>query len=319
VESSFKKDSSEKTSNVVKADIIIPTLNEEGSIREIIHSIRSRSFPIEVSILVIDGGSVDKTIEICKEEKVQLIKQKGKGKGTAMREAVNASNAEIVIFIDGDGTYSIDDLEKLLEPLLNDKADMVVGSRLLGKREKGSISRFNIIGNKLFNKTINFAMKSKVTDSLTGYRAMRRDTFRDLVLFSNNFEIEVEMTVEALAKGYRVLEVPISYGTRKDSLTKLNSKVDGMKIARTLLFISMNVNPIKFFGLITIGFILIGSYPAAQVIFEKITMGEVVSIPSVTLAALLYVTAALSFVVGLVSELVVRSRRRLEYMISRKT
>jgi len=319
METSFKKDSSEKFSNIVKADIIIPTLNEENSIREIIHSIRSHSFPIKVSILVIDGGSVDKTIEICKQEKVQLIKQKGKGKGSAMREAVNASNADIVIFIDGDGTYSVDDLEKLLEPLLNDKADMVVGSRILGKREKGSISSFNVIGNKLFNKTINFALKSKVTDSLSGYRAMRRETFGELVLFSNNFEIEVEMTVEALAKGYRVLEVPISYGTRKDSVTKLNPKGDGIKIARTLLFISMNVNPIKFFGLITIGFIIIGSYPAAQVIFEKITMGEVVSIPSVTLAALLYVTGALSFVVGLVSELVVRSRRRLEYLISKKT
>jgi len=304
---------------MVKADVIIPTLNEENSIREIIHSIRSHSFPINVSILVIDGGSIDKTIEICKEEKVQLIKQKGKGKGTAMREAVNASNADIVIFIDGDGTYSIDDLDKLLEPLLKDKADMVVGSRILGKREKGSISRFNLIGNKLFNKTINFAMRSRVTDSLSGYRAMRIETFRDLILFSSNFEIEVEMTVEALAKEYRVLEVPIRYGNRKDSNTKLDSKADGIKIARTLLFISMNVNPIKFFSIITIGFIVLGSFPAAQVIFEKITMGYIVSIPSVTLAALLYVTGALSFVVGLVSELVVRSRRRIEYLISRKT
>ena len=319
LETSFRKNSHEKFSNAIKADIIIPTLNEESSIRQIIHSIRSHSFPIQVSIFVIDGGSIDKTVEICKEEKVQIIKQKGKGKGTAMREAVNVSNADIIIFIDGDGTYYVEDLEKLLEPLLNEKADMVVGSRLMGKREKGSISRMNTLGNKLFNRTINFAMNSRVTDSLSGYRAMRIETFRDLVLFSSNFEIEVEMTVEALAKGYRVLEVPIRYGNRKDSNTKLDTKADGIKIARTLLFISMNVNPIKFFGIITIGFIVLGSYPAAQVIFEKITLGEIVSIPSVTLAALLYVTGALSFVVGLVSELVVRSRRRLEYLISRKS
>ncbi len=319
METSFRKNLHEKFSNAIKADIIIPTLNEESSIRQIIHSIRSHSFPIKVSILVIDGGSIDKTVEICKEEKVQIIKQKGKGKGTAMREAVNVSNADIIIFMDGDGTYYVEDLEKLLEPLLNEKADMVVGSRLMGKREKGSISRMNTLGNKLFNRTINFAMNSRVTDSLSGYRAMRIETFRDLVLFSSNFEIEVEMTVEALAKGYRVLEVPIRYGNRKDSNTKLDTKADGIKIARTLLFISMNVNPIKFFGIITIGFIVLGSYPAAQVIFEKITLGEIVSIPSVTLAALLYVTGALSFVVGLVSELVVRSRRRLEYLISRKS
>ena len=319
LETSFRKNLHEKFSNAIKADIIIPTLNEESSIRQIIHSIRSHSFPIKVSIFVIDGGSIDKTVEICKEEKVQIIKQKGKGKGTAMREAVNVSNADIIIFMDGDGTYYVEDLEKLLEPLLNEKADMVVGSRLMGKREKGSISRMNTLGNKLFNRTINFAMNSRVTDSLSGYRAMRIETFRDLVLFSTNFEIEVEMTVEALAKGYRVLEVPIRYGNRKDSKTKLDTKADGIKIAKTLLFISMNVNPIKFFSIITIGFIVLGSYPAAQVIVEKITIGEIVSIPSVTLAALLYVTGALSFVVGLVSELVVRSRRRLEYLISRKS
>jgi len=177
LETSFRKNSQEKISNAIKADIIIPTLNEESSIRKIIHSIRSHSFPINVSILVIDGGSTDKTVQICNEEKVKIVKQKGRGKGTAMREAVNVSNADIIIFIDGDGTYYVDDLEKLLEPLLNEKADMVVGSRLMGKREKGSISRMNIMGNKLFNRTINFAMNSRVTDSLSGYRAMRIETF----------------------------------------------------------------------------------------------------------------------------------------------
>jgi len=318
MKTSFRNRPQEKVSKALKADVIIPTLNEEGSIREVIHAIRSHPFPIEVSILVVDGKSTDQTIEICTEENVRLLLQRGKGKGSAMKEAVQASDADIVIFMDGDGTYSVDDIEKLLEPLLNDKADMVVGSRLLGRREKGSISSFNTIGNRLFNKTINFAMKSKVTDSLSGYRAIRRDVFRDLILFSEHFEIEVEMTVEALAKGYRILEVPINYRTRKGTTTKLNSVDDGIKIARTILFISMNVNPIKFFSLIALTFFILGLVPAGQVIFEKVTTGEVFSLPSVTLSALLFVTAALSLVLGLLSELVTRSRRRLEYLLSRK-
>jgi dolichol-phosphate mannosyltransferase len=136
-------------------------------------------------------------------------------------------------------------------------------------------------------------------------------------LISDAFEIEVEMTVEALAKGYRVLEVPVSYGLRKGSTTKLDPLMDGMKIARTLLFILMNLNPLKFFAIIALGFFVAGIYPAVQVLHEKIYLGEIVSMPSVVLSSLLFMTGSISLVVGMVSELVVRSRRRLEYLINR--
>jgi glycosyltransferase involved in cell wall biosynthesis len=301
-----------------KIEIIIPTLNEERTLGKLIENIRSSVLPLKASTLVIDGGSTDSTLDICERENVRYIIQKGKGKGSAMREAVEQSDADIVVFIDGDGTYSPSDLESLLEPLLNDQADMVVGSRIAEKREKGSISTFNTIGNKLFNRTINFALKSSITDSLSGYRALYRKTFKDLVLFSDSFEIEVEMTVEALAKGYRVVEVPISYGIRQGSKTKLDPLGDGIKIGRTLLFILMNVNPLKFFGVISLAFFAVGLYPGLLVLYEKITTGNVVSIPSVVFSSLLFVTGTISVVVGMVSELVVRSRRRLEHLINRK-
>jgi dolichol-phosphate hexosyltransferase len=139
-----------------------------------------------------------------------------------------------------------------------------------------------------------------------------------LVLFSAAFEIEVEMTVEALAKGYRVLEVPIRYGLRHGTRTKLDPLRDGARIGRTLLFILMNVNPLKFFGIISLAFFVAGLYPGTLVLYEKITTGNIVSMPSVVFSSLLFVTGTISFVVGMVSELVVRSRRRLEYLINRK-
>ena len=292
-----------------KIEIIIPTLNEERTLGKLIENIRSSVLPLKASTLVIDGGSADRTLDICERENVRYIIRKGKGKGSAMREAVEQSDADIVVFIDGDGTYSPSDLESLLEPLLNDQADMVVGSRIAEKREKGSISTFNTIGNKLFNRTINFALKSSITDSLSGYRALYRKTFKDLVLFSDSFEIEVEMTMEALAKGY---------GLRQGSKTKLDPLGDGIKIGRTLLFILMNVNPLKFFGVISLAFFAVGLYPGSLVLYEKITTGNVVSIPSVVFSSLLFVTGTISIVVGMVSELVVRSRRRLEHLINRK-
>jgi len=301
-----------------KIGIIIPTLNEERTLEAVIKDIRSLSLSVNVSILVVDGGSTDRTVDICKIENVRYILQKAKGKGSAMREAVEQSDADIVVFIDGDGTYSASDLESMLEPLLNDQADMVVGSRILGKRDKGAITLFNTLGNKVFNKTINFAMKTSITDSLSGYRALYRKTFNELVLFSETFEIEVEMTVEALAKGYRVLEVPIRYGVRNGTRTKLDPVGDGLRIGRTLLFILMNVNPLKFFGVISLAFIVAGFYPGILVVYEKITTGNILSMPSVVFSSLLFVTGTISFVVGMVSELVVRSRRRLEYLINRK-
>jgi glycosyltransferase involved in cell wall biosynthesis len=301
----------------LRVQVIIPTLNEEHTLAGVIKSIRANVLPARVSILVVDGGSTDRTVDICRAENVEYISQRGKGKGNAMREGVEHSDADILVFMDGDGTYSPFDMEPLLEPLFNGKADMVVGSRIRGKREPGAISIFNTLGNKAFNKTINFALKSSISDSLSGYRALYRNTFRDLLLFSDSFEIEVEMTVEALAKGYRVLEVPIHYGIRKGSRTKLDPVGDGITIAKTLLFILMNVNPLKFFGIIALGFFLAGMYPAHQVLYEKLTFGQITSMPSVVFSSLLFVTGTIAIVLGMLSELVVRSRRRVECLINR--
>jgi dolichol-phosphate hexosyltransferase len=302
----------------IKIDIIIPTLNEEQTIGILIQSIPSFVLGGEVSILIVDGGSIDRTADICRDQNVQFMVQKGTGKGRALREAAEYSKADIIVFMDGDGTYSAADLKLLLEPLLMNKSDMVVGSRTMGRREKGSITHFNFLGNILFNKTINFAMKSSITDSLSGYRALYRKTFNELVLFGDSFEIEVEMTVEALVKGYRLLEVPITYGSRKGSTTKLEPMRDGLRIGQTLLFILLNVKPLKFFGILSIVFLTAGMYPASQVLYEKIFLGEIIHVPSVVFSSLLFVTATLSLVMGIVSELLVRSRRRLEYLINKK-
>lgn len=301
--------------SIPRIGIIIPTLNEEDTIEEILNKIDQIELPAHISTLVIDGGSTDNTLDICNRRKVDLVVQRGKGKGSAMREAVNMIDADIVVFIDGDGTYPAENLPSLVMPILEDLADMVVGCRT--EREKGSVGGFNAVGNKLFNKAINFAMRSRVTDSLSGYRALHRAAFDELVLFSDKFEIEVEITVEAIAKGFRIMEVPIKYGTRKGSKTKLKPLTDGANIARSLLFILMNVNPLKFFGLISTIFFALALYPAYFVVVEKFTTGEVVSIPSVLLSSLLFVTGVMSVVVGLLSELVVRSRRRVEYMINK--
>jgi len=310
----------EKTDNYkgISVDIIIPTLNESSSLGTLLESIKSHKFVNNVSTLIIDGGSTDNTIDICKKNNVMFLKQKGKGKGEAMKQAVEYSSADIVVFMDGDGTYSIDDFEKMIDPIINDESDMVVGVRSKETREKNSITTFNSIGNTLFNKFINFSMKTNVKDSLSGYRAMRRDVFNDLILLSSHFEIEVEMTVESLNKGYRISEVPISYLTRKNTETKLNPVSDGIKIGRTLLFIIMNIRPLLFFSLFSLVFFALAIFFGAVIIYDRYILGGGVYTPFAVLSALLFILGSICLVLGLISELIVRSRKRLEFQISRK-
>jgi dolichol-phosphate hexosyltransferase len=319
LESQFGSKFKREMTSLVKVDVVIPTLNEAEVIGELLMELSNLKLPLTVSALVIDGGSSDDTVDICKKANVKVIRQRGRGKGSAMREAVDHSQADIIVFIDGDTTYSVAEMGALLQPLLSGEADMVVGSRMLGEREKGSISPLNTLGNRVLNTAINFSMKSDITDSLSGYRALYRKTFVEMILLSDSFEIEVEMMVEALAKHYKVVEVPVSYRKRnKGSKTKLNPLDDGVQIAKTLLFILMNVHPLKFFGIFSIGFIIIGLYPAIFVINEKIMTDTIVSMPSVVFASLLFMTGAICLVIGILSELVVTSRRRLEAIMIRK-
>jgi dolichol-phosphate mannosyltransferase len=300
-------------------EIIIPTLNEGNSIGKLIQSINKIKIPQKISILVIDGGSNDQTIKICQDLNVNVIQQKGRGKGNAMKEAAEISKSEIIVFIDGDDTYSASDLPKLLLPIIEDKADMVVGVRSKKIREKNSITTFNSLGNTLFNKFINFSMKSNVQDSLSGYRAIRRDMFNDLILLSSHFEIEVEMTVESLNKGYRISEVPISYFNRKNTETKLNPIGDGIKIGRTLIFIIMNIRPLLFFSLFSLSFFLLAIGFTSVIFYNRYVLGGVIYTPFAILSAMLFILGSLCLVLGLISELIVRSRKRLEFQISRKT
>lgn len=310
-------ESKSEIQNKQSITIIVPTLNEGGSIRKVLNDIPQEICGCQIKTIVIDGGSSDDTMEIVKECGVRAIKQKTRGKGAAMKEAVRFVDTDLIVFIDGDETYPLDKLESIVKPVIDKNADMTVGKRI--KRNKvDSIPIVNRLGNKLFNSMINLSMKSNVTDSLSGYRAMYTQVFKELLLFSDGFEIEVEMTVEALSRGYKIIEVPIEYGERNDTESKLNSSTDGIKIGKTLFFITMNIRPLLFFSLFSLIFFGIGMYPASLVIYEKVILGEVMHLPSVILASLLIMTGIIILVLGVISEMLVRTRRRIEYLIRNK-
>jgi len=207
--------------NGQKITVVIPTRNEEPTIAEIIEGCK----PYADEVLVIDGHSTDKTREIAKESGVRVEFDHGKGKGEALRTALEIAKGDIVVFIDADGSHDPNDIPKLVQPIVEGKADMVVGSRGKGGSDElhGDLAKFvRMIGSDLICLAINYRFNVRLTDSQNGFRAIRRDVAVILGLKENITTIEQEMTIKCLKKGYKIAEVPTHEYERKYGASVIN-------------------------------------------------------------------------------------------------
>jgi glycosyltransferase involved in cell wall biosynthesis len=224
-----------RSTRLPKIVCIIPTLNEGVTVSEVIR----KATPFVDHVVVVDGHSQDETCALARKAGSAVIYQEGKGKGMALRTAINQVDADIYVTIDGDATYDAEEMDQLIQPILDGDADMVIGSRLRGKMEHGSISTLNILGNHLFNLLINSLFGGRITDSQSGFRAFRRQGLEGLTLSSQGFEIETELTVKALQRGLTILEIPITYGARRGTPSKLSALSAGSRIVTTILSCSL--------------------------------------------------------------------------------
>lgn len=284
--------------------ILIPTLNEEENIGEVIDGFIKEGFN---NILVIDGNSVDNTREVAKSKGAKVIVQSGKGKGQAIKEAFNIIDDDIVVIVDGDGTYLPSEAKYLIKPIKNDLADHVVGNRF-AKFEKGAFTRLNLIGNKILNLFFRLSYGVELHDILSGYRALKREVYKSVELRKTGFEVETELTVETLAKGFRILEVPITY-KKRGGKTKLNPIKDGFKIASTIYDLIKRYSPARYFYfmgtvLILAGF-LIGIYVTLDW-FKHITHSLLA-----VLTALLIISGLQILIFGMISEFVVKTNAEI--------
>jgi glycosyltransferase involved in cell wall biosynthesis len=158
----------------------------------------------------------------------------------ALRTAFSKIDEDIYVTIDGDATYDATEIDSLVQPIIKDEADMVVGSRLDGKMEEGAITGFHQFGNHAFNAMINILNGSRISDSQSGFRAIDGRWVGSLGLHTKGFEIETEITIRAIKKGMRVKEVPITYRKRNGTPSKLSGFKAGFTIANTILRCSLN-------------------------------------------------------------------------------
>ncbi|WP_406660512.1 S-layer glycoprotein N-glycosyltransferase AglJ [Methanolobus sp. ZRKC3] len=284
--------------------ILLPTLNEEATIGQVIRDFRSEGFD---NILVIDGNSKDQTREIAKAEGARVVVQTGKGKGQAIKQSFDLIEEDYIVMADGDGTNLASDVHTVLSPVLEGKADHVMGNRLVNY-EKGAFTRLNLIGNKVINKMFGLAYGLWLNDILTGYRAFNKKAIKSLELKKLGFEIESEMTIESVKKDLRILEVPTTYLARhSEGATKLNPLKDGFRIGATIYKMAKIHNPLFYFGILGGIFIAAGLFTGTFVVVQWFQ--GVTRIPMAILTTLLILAGFQMFVFGIMSDLMVSIHR----------
>jgi dolichol-phosphate mannosyltransferase len=301
--------------NVNSADIciLIPTLNEAATIGQLITDFKKEGFS---NIFVIDGNSKDGTGKIAEAEGAKVVVQTGRGKGQAMIQAFGLIESPYVVMVDGDGTYLARDAPALLEPLLEDRVDHVIGNRL-EKYSPGAFTKLNLLGNHLINVFFDLAYGTDLKDILSGYRAFTLQSVKELDLNKTGFEIETEISVECILKGQRVEEVPVAYLPRSEKgITKLNPLKDGFKIGSTIYRLAKVHNPMFYFGAIGFIFVLAGLISGIFVISEW--SHGTTRIPLSVLTALFIIFGLQMFIFGMLSDLIVTLHRQTINLIQEK-
>ena len=217
--------------------VVIPAFNEEHTIGDVISRLKATMQKISFNneIIVIDDCSRDRSAEIARSLNVTVYSLKRHmGKGYALRAGFRKAKGEIIATVDSDGSHRPEELPLLLMPILQDQADLVIGSRFLRKKPVGG-KKFNFAGVRIFNLLVKILTGAVVSDSQSGYRAMKSAVLDQIGLASGGYEIESEMLVKTALRGFRIMEVPISFEQRTYGKSSLDPIVDGFRILMSII------------------------------------------------------------------------------------
>jgi len=214
----------------MKISIIIPIYNEKETLLKILKKVEGAdTLGLEKEIILVDDGSTDGTLDILKtlENGYQIIyHEKNLGKGAAIKNGFRAATGDFILIQDADLEYNPQNYPQLLRPILENKADVVFGSRNLQKNPTDNFSFY--LGRRITNLFLNILCGSKLTDYWTCYKVFKAPIVKSLELECNRFDVEVEMTVKIIKRGYKIVEVPIDYLPRSISAGKKIKPQDGL-------------------------------------------------------------------------------------------
>ena len=297
-----------------KIAILLPCYNEALAIKDVIAEFK-KACP-SATVYVYDNNSTDGTADIAKKAGAITRSVKPQGKGFVVQRMFLEIDADIYVMADGDGTYDASYAPKLIDALIAESADMVVGVR---KHEsEKAYRRGHQLGNKLLTKSVEWALGESVIDMLSGFRVFNRKFVKSFPVQSKGFEIETEITVHALSLHLKVVNIQTPYFDRVEgSSSKLRTFKDGFNILKTIGLLVKYERPMFLFSLIGFGLAVLSLVVGAVVVIEYIETGYVSRIPSAILATGLMLSSLLSFILGVILDSIAhgqKQNKKLHYL-----
>ena len=295
---------------MTKIAILIPCYNESKTIEKVVKDYK-KAIP-EADIYVYDNNSNDDTDKIAKKAGAIVCYEYRQGKGNVIRSMFRDIEADCYLMIDGDDTYPAESAKMMCNLILEGRADMVVGDRLSSTYFKENKRPFHNFGNRVVRWLINTLFDNNVKDIMTGYRAFSYEFVKSFPVLSKGFEIETEMTIHAVDKNFKIVEVPVTYRDRPiGSVSKLNTYKDGMKVLKTIATLFKEYKPMLFFNIFTLLFLVLALLLGVPVVFEYFETGLVLRFPTLIVSSIFLVIAVLSFMTSIILDVVSKKHKQL--------
>ena len=295
--------------------ILIPCYNEELTVAAVVADFQK--YIPEAKIYVFDNRSTDSTSKQAKEAGAEVVLSPRKGKGFVVQQMFKSVEADWYVMVDGDATYPASHAPMLLSEAITNGVDMMVGRRVTPKEEMEKAYRpMHQFGNQMVCGLIGAAFGSPIKDVFSGYRVFNRSFAKTVPLRAGGFEIEVEMTLQALSKGYRVEERDVPYGSRPEgSKSKLNTYRDGFIVLWTFASICRSYRPGLFFGLFALLFAIASFAAGVGPIIDYLQFHYVYKVPLAILATGLALLSGLSAAIGLILQTQLRYHNEIHKLL----
>lgn len=298
----------------LRVAVLVPCYNEETAISTVVEQFRQALS--DAAIHVYDNNSKDGTIAAAKKAGAIVGVETRQGKGHVVRRMFGDIDADIYVLVDGDATYDAPSAPKMIEQLVRENLDMVVGSRV--DQEVAAYRPGHRFGNWILTEFVTRTFGRSFTDILSGYRVFSRRFVKSFPALSTGFEIETELTVHALELGMPVAEIETPYYARLEgSASKLNTWRDGIRILWTIGKLFRTERPMRFFFIVSLFFAVLSILIAIPVFRTFLATGLVPRLPTAVLSTALMLLSFLALSSGLVLDTVTRGRRemkRLRYL-----
>ena len=297
------------TPSSIRVAVLVPCFNEEAAVATVVADFR-KALP-SAEIFVYDNNSTDRTIAVARAAGAQVRSERRQGK--VVRRMFADIDADIYVLVDGDATYDAASAPRLIDALLSERLDMVVGLRV--DQAEAAYRRGHRTGNRMLTSFLASVFGQAFKDILSGYRVFSRRFVKSFPVLSDGFEIETELSVHALELALPVAEIETPYYARPEgSFSKLNTWRDGFRILGTILKLYRSEKPLRFFTAIGIFLTLVSIGLAIPIVIAYLEYGIVPRLPTAVLSMGLMILAVLSISSGLVLDTVTRGRREMKLL-----